>query len=219
CPACFGGMKHGKALEDGGDFQIATDGNFHHCHLVSAGESILFHDPKHIIPKLFVDEVGEMIQQARKLSPRKRNPKVPDSAVDECEKSYDAADGDKKKSSSEGRYDDMGWMLLVCCHDIPLFFANIDMPGEQQKYAIALILWFFTLIPPQATTTVLYDIGCVLDHSIQMYNILPSHIHACIQFVTTAMHAYGHQWSCQLFYNPHLCRGLGLTDGEGMEWM
>ena len=34
---------------------------------------------------------------------------------------------------------------------------------------------------------------------------------------TTAMHAYGHQWSCQLIYNPHLKEGLGLMDGEGVE--
>ena len=34
---------------------------------------------------------------------------------------------------------------------------------------------------------------------------------------TTAMHAYGHQWSCQLVYNPRLRIGLGLTDGEGVE--
>lgn len=34
---------------------------------------------------------------------------------------------------------------------------------------------------------------------------------------TTAMHAYGHQWSCQLLYNPRLKEGLGLTDGEGVE--
>ena len=33
---------------------------------------------------------------------------------------------------------------------------------------------------------------------------------------TTAMHAYGHQWSCQLIYNPRLKEGLGLTDGEGV---
>jgi hypothetical protein len=31
------------------------------------------------------------------------------------------------------------------------------------------------------------------------------------------MHAYGHQWSCQLVYNPRLREGLGLTDGEGTE--
>jgi len=34
---------------------------------------------------------------------------------------------------------------------------------------------------------------------------------------TTAMHAYGHQWTCQLVYNPRLCPGMGLTDGEGVE--
>ncbi|KJA14936.1 hypothetical protein HYPSUDRAFT_412056 [Hypholoma sublateritium FD-334 SS-4] len=218
CPACFGGAKHGRPLEDGGDFQIATDGNFHHRHLVSGGKGIKFHEPRHVIPKSFVDCVGDTILQARKSPSKSRNPKVPDSAVDECEKSHDAADGDKKKSAShQGRYDDMGWMSLVCRHDIPLFFANIDTPGEQQKYAIALILWFFSRIPQNATVTVLYDIGCVLDRSVQMYEILPAHIRPRVQFVTTAMHAYGHQWSCQLMYNPRLCRGLGLTDGEGVE--
>ncbi|KAF8178009.1 hypothetical protein BJ912DRAFT_856565, partial [Pholiota molesta] len=218
CPACFGGVKHGRPLEDGGDFQVATDGNFHHRHLASGGESVRFHEPRHVIPKAFVDSVGEMIRQARKSSPKARNPKVPDAAVDECEKSHDAADGDKKKSvSNEGRYDDMGWMSLVCRHDIPLFFANIDTPGEQQKYSIALILWLFAFVPSLANVTVLYDIGCVLDRSTQMYDILPRSIRSRIQFVTTAMHAYGHQWSCQLLYNPRLSRGLGLTDGEGVE--
>ena len=110
-----------------------------------------------------------MILQARKSPQKTRKPKVPDSAVDECERSHEAADGDKKKSlSNQGRYDDMGWMSLVCRHDIPLFFANIDTPGEQQKYAVALILWFFSRIPSNATVTVLYNIGCVLDRSIQM---------------------------------------------------
>lgn len=36
-------------------------------------------------------------------------------------------------------------------------------------------------------------------------------------FATSAMHAYGHQWACQLVYNPRLRVGLGLTDGEGVE--
>lgn len=31
------------------------------------------------------------------------------------------------------------------------------------------------------------------------------------------MHAYVHQWGCQLVYNPRIRRGLGLTDGEGVE--
>lgn len=31
------------------------------------------------------------------------------------------------------------------------------------------------------------------------------------------MHAYGHEWACQLVYNPRIIEGLGLTDGEGTE--
>lgn len=49
------------------------------------------------------------------------------------------------------------------------------------------------------------------------YDILPSTITDRLQFATSAMHAYGHQWSCQLVYNPRLRVGLGLTDGEGTE--
>jgi hypothetical protein len=38
-----------------------------------------------------------------------------------------------------------------------------------------------------------------------------------LEFALSAMHAYGHQWSCQLGYNPRFIEGLGLTDGEGVE--
>jgi hypothetical protein len=31
------------------------------------------------------------------------------------------------------------------------------------------------------------------------------------------MHAYGHEWACQLVHNPRMCTGLGLSDGEGTE--
>ncbi|KAF8835150.1 hypothetical protein BDN67DRAFT_871741, partial [Paxillus ammoniavirescens] len=31
------------------------------------------------------------------------------------------------------------------------------------------------------------------------------------------MHAYGHEWACQLVFNPCLTVGLGLSDGEGTE--
>jgi len=33
----------------------------------------------------------------------------------------------------------------------------------------------------------------------------------------TAMHAYGHEWACQLLYNPWITQDLGLSDGEGTE--
>ena len=49
------------------------------------------------------------------------------------------------------------------------------------------------------------------------YSILSLFITSRIRFATTAMHAYGHEWACQLVYNPQLIQGLGLSDGEGTE--
>ena len=38
-----------------------------------------------------------------------------------------------------------------------------------------------------------------------------------LKFGTSVFHAYVHQWSCQLQYNPRLNPGWGMSDGEGME--
>ena len=75
-----------------------------------------------------VDEVGHQIQQAHKWVPKQWRAMVPDEAIDQCEASYDAADGNKQKAAMEC-FDDTGIMALICCHDISLFFANIDTPS------------------------------------------------------------------------------------------
>ncbi|KAF8131913.1 hypothetical protein EV363DRAFT_1449621 [Boletus edulis] len=136
--------------------------------------------------------------------------------ADSCEASYEAADGKKQKTCMES-FDDTGIMALICRHDIPLFFANIDSPGEQQKYSLALISHLFSLVPSNATVTTLYDVGCTLDRTLSLYDILSSNVVSWLRFATTAMHAYGHGWACQLVYNPRLSEGLGLSDGEGNE--
>ena len=46
------------------------------------------------------------------------------------------------------------------------------------------------------------------------YDILPSQMVERLVFATSVMHAYGHQWSCQLVYNPRLRPGLGLTEAD-----
>jgi hypothetical protein len=171
CPACFGGSFHGASFDDGGDFQFCVDGNFHHRHLKNAGQGTTFYDPKRILPKEFVDAIGARIAEARKSPQRCRESQVPDEAVDECEKAHKAANGDKETTTSE-KFDDNGLMALVCRHDIPLFFANIDTPGEQQKYAVALIVHLFSLIPPTATALGLYDIACVLSRSLQLVGFI-----------------------------------------------
>jgi hypothetical protein len=157
---------------------------------------------------------------------------VPNEAIDDCEKTQKAADGNRQKTAME-HFDDTGLMALVCHHDIPLFFANIDTPGEQQKYAIALVNHLFSLLPSQATVYLLYDVGCVLDRSLHLacdisgtsayanissqYDILPNSTISRLGFATSAIHAYAHQLSCQLAFNPRLHPGLRLTDGEGVE--
>lgn len=181
-----------------------------------------------------MDAVGDRIEHARKRPSRPYNAKVPDAAIDECEDSHEAADGRKEKTSG-AQFDARGLMALVCRHDIPLFFANIDTPGEQQKYAVALVEHLYSFLPEIATVVILYDVGCALDRSLQLvsvsiyvifvthlliymqYDILPLKITSRLQLATSAMHAFGHQWACQLIYNPRLRPGLGLTDGEGTE--
>lgn len=72
--------------------------------------------------------------------------------------------------------------------------------------------------PPIAATSkfLKYLTLYVIDFSNQ-YNILPPDVTLRLRFATTAMHAYGHEWACQLVYNPRLADGLGLSDGEGTE--
>ncbi|KIL57472.1 hypothetical protein M378DRAFT_16228 [Amanita muscaria Koide BX008] len=218
CPACFGGTLFGRSFDqDGGDIHVAVDGNFHHRHLASSGsDTSYFYDAKHFIPKAEVDQSGEQIDAARKAKPKARTLQVPDEAIDSCKDSYHAAKGDQQNAATR-RCDINGLMALVCRHDIPLYLADIDTPGEQQKYAVALVKRLFQHLPASANVVLLYDIGCVLDRSIQLYDIIPSSTAARLRVATAAMHAYGHQWACQLVYNPRMQSGLGLTDGEGTE--
>ncbi|KIM52698.1 hypothetical protein SCLCIDRAFT_32448 [Scleroderma citrinum Foug A] len=170
----------------------------------------------YFIPKAQVDEVGQQIKRACKQPPKQQHNAVSDEAIDQCEVSYEAADGNKEKAAMEC-FNDTGIMVLICRHDIPLFFVNVDTPGEQQKYSVALLQHLFSYLPSMATVVVLYDVGCILACSLEKYNILDDDIISRIHFATTAMHAYGHEWACQLIYNPRIIQGLGLSDGEGTE--
>ncbi|KAJ7598163.1 hypothetical protein C8J56DRAFT_1000125 [Mycena floridula] len=171
CPACFGGRLWGRSFQDRGDVHVSTNGNFHHKHYKSAGDTPPFLDLKHILPKAYVDDIKEHVLAVR-CHERTRKAKLPDEAVDACEESHQAAKPERK--SSQLQFNDHGLMSLVCHHDIPILFANIDTAGEGQQYPV--------------------------------YELFPSDLNDHLQFATTAMHAYAHQWSC-----------LALTDGEGAE--
>lgn len=156
------------------DIHVAIDGNFHHRHQRYSGDCPDFYNASYFLSKEDVDKVGKRIEIARKAGRQRRIfTRVPEDAIDACESSFEAADEKQAKTNGK-RFDDMGLMALVCRHDIPIFFANIDSPGEQQKYSVALIEALFNGLPAAATVLVLYDIGCVLDRSLTLVSMILS---------------------------------------------
>lgn len=186
CLACFGGTLFGRPLADGGDIHVSTDGNFHHCHCWSAGDCLPFYNLAYFLPKTQVDAMGMHIEWQHKKPAKCHDVMtIPDKALDSCESSYEVADGKKQKTSMES-FDDTGLMALICQHDIPLFFSNIDSLGEQQQYALALIAYLFLLLPHSATVVTLYNVGCVLDRTLSLvsaFKITMSVIH-CFHSMT-----------------------------------
>ncbi|KAJ6605852.1 hypothetical protein B0H10DRAFT_1957084 [Mycena sp. CBHHK59/15] len=147
------------------------------------------------------------IRQARKKKPKDHTPPIPKEAVEACEASWDAAN-EKKQKTDPKRYDST----------VSLFFPlHIDTPGEQQHYIVAMMEEVGSLLPPEATIVQCYDVACVTDNSVNLFPILSEGLLQRVAFVINAMHAFGHQWVCQLVYSPRLRRGMGLTDGEGVE--
>ena len=156
-----------KCIPSGGDIHVATDGNFHHRHMKSGGNGVPFHLSERFLSKEYVDEVGKHLDAARAKPPKPWKGAVPDDIVDADRDAYKAARGDSKQAGS-ARYDQNGLVALVCRHDIPLFMALIDTPGEQHKFAVALFQKLFSMLPEDATVLGLYDVACVLDQSIQL---------------------------------------------------
>ena len=143
---------------------MCIDANFHHRHRSAVQSTSFTYEPEYFISKSDVDSIGNRISAERPHHEPRQPLQVPLGAVEECERSHKAANGNKEKVNANV-FDDMGICALVCCHDIPLFICNVDTPGEQQKYAVALMLRLFEHIPPIATVISMYDIGCTMDKS------------------------------------------------------
>ncbi|KAK0519405.1 hypothetical protein OC834_007390 [Tilletia horrida] len=62
-----------------------------------------------------------------------------------------------------------------------------------------------------------YDIGCKLAVSPRMMVSLQAHFSVTVNFVVSIFHVYGHDFDCQVKYNPRRCPGFGWTDGESLE--
>ncbi|KAK7055734.1 hypothetical protein R3P38DRAFT_2499670 [Favolaschia claudopus] len=216
CPACFGLTEWGRSLDEGGDVQIGGDGCFSYRHWKNAGDGPISHTPKHFLSKAKVDAAGRRVDKARKKPNANPKRSIAQEVIDSCEESWDAAN-EKKRKANPDRYDASGVFVMTCRHGQPIFLCNIDTPGEQQRYIVAMLEELFSLLPPKATVKQAYDVACVTDHSFNLYPILSEGLRQRVGFVINGMHAYGHQWACQLVYNPKFCTGMGLADHESVE--
>jgi hypothetical protein len=155
---------------------------------------------------------------------------IPKRVLDTCESSYKASQ--EKLKQDESVYAVKGIMALVCSHDIPLLLCNVKGFGEPRYLAVALLRKLATMLPPQATLGVMYDIACQLDRTIGVvrvdildslfasllskHNVMPELANRC-SFALALFHAFGHGMECQVVYNPRYRIGFGLTNGEGNE--
>ncbi|KZV88475.1 hypothetical protein EXIGLDRAFT_696648 [Exidia glandulosa HHB12029] len=217
CPTCFAVHELGRPVADGCDFHVAADGNFNQRHYKISGDCPSFqYNPAYLVPDAFVQAVGDDLDEARGREPRPYAGEVPESVLKACDKAHKSGDGTRKKVHGD-IHDDKGLMALICRHDIPMFVCNIDTPGEPQKYFFAMIIWFWLLLPSWSTIAGFYDVGCISARVAALYDILPAELMDLLIFVTPALHAYAHQWACQIVFSNRMRLGIGLTDGEGVE--
>ncbi|KZT50342.1 hypothetical protein CALCODRAFT_444761 [Calocera cornea HHB12733] len=216
CPACFAQETWGQPAVEGPDVIVCADGNRQLRRFRGGIESVPVYSPEIFMSRESVDAVGQEMARKRASQPANRMPaRLSAEALDRCKKSFKVADEDAALVN-EKLFDPTGVVVLLCRHDIPLLACDIMTPGEQQKYVVAMLLELLKELPKAATVGLLYDIGCQLDHSCRMYDYLgedfPRFIMGC-----SVLHAYGHEWACQVAYNPRRRDGFGLSDGEGSE--
>lgn len=147
------------------DFHVAVDANFNQRHNAAAGDCPpIGYEHVFQMPHDRVERMETRLREAGKRAPKPYEGEVPEEVLAGCQDSHTAGDPSKQKTSGNA-FDDRGIMALVCRHDAPLCFVNVTDPGEGQKYALAVLEWFFEQIPANATAIALYDIGCVTDRT------------------------------------------------------
>ncbi|KAF9510726.1 hypothetical protein BS47DRAFT_1364322 [Hydnum rufescens UP504] len=141
--------------------------------------------------------------------------KMLNSTYSACGESFIAADGDCVKALTQ-YFSDTGVLAMLCHHNIPLVIASMWTAGEKQFYTCALLDFLFKHLPHCWRIGVLYDIGCQMDQSLKKWNFMPDWSPR-LEWGISIFHAYGHQWTCQLWYHPRKRTIWGLSDGEGLE--
>ena len=165
------------------DVIVALDGNFQHRRYRHVNEDPILLEKGDSFGWVTANEIDEARKHVEECKNRDiRSPitrlsaSIPVKVLDDCETSYKAAQ-EKMKNLDESAYSSKGIMAMVCTHDIPLFIADIETLGEPRYLAISLIRKLNSLLPPQSTIGIMYDIADQLDRTIEkvLHSITRSH--------------------------------------------
>ena len=154
------------------DVIVCLDGNMQHRQYASVvGDLVLYPDKFSIfVPDSILEGSRQHVLDRWKgnliSSSYQQSSRTPPGVVDTCTASHRAATEWQDAGNADDTYHSKGLMACACHHDIPLFLCDIRTPGEQQHFAIVLIGVLFQHLPLSATVGCLYNIGCILDHSI-----------------------------------------------------
>ncbi|KAH9472605.1 hypothetical protein Pst134EA_003212 [Puccinia striiformis f. sp. tritici] len=172
-------------------------------------------------PSLFVEpqEVSDMERKLKQATQASTD--NVDDGTDRCTQQHTAAD-DVRTGKTWKECDDTGLFGMACRHDQILQLINIVQSGEKAHFPMTMINKLIEDTKEGEAYSkklgFLYDIGCNIEKGIIRRNQFPEHLEFnLLRFGTSVFHAYVHQWSCQLRYNPRLNDGWGMSDGEGME--
>jgi hypothetical protein len=179
---------------------VCIDANFAHTCLESSS-----HDPPMTHPQSFflkdedVSEMQEIVEKSResksnnesrsKGNGSRNEPnmmQVPDHVLEQCEKSYSAAQ--ETGRTSKVLYRDTGLMAMLCRHDRVLWLVNMTTAGEKQYYAFALLRQLMQSLPDDWTVGLMYDIACQIERSMVKVSLQASfqYVELSISFESTA---------------------------------
>ncbi|KAH9443064.1 hypothetical protein Pst134EB_027418 [Puccinia striiformis f. sp. tritici] len=208
CPRCFGPIQNEvKQNPAEPDINLNMDGNYQQRHYHHASKDCPREDqyPSLFLPPSKIASDIERISATENAATGINPP---------CSETHKAAD-DTRNGTTWDRCDDNGLFASTCRHDVPLAIINVYKTGEKLYYPVSILRNFLADFPNHKVG-VLYDIGCHLEAHVVKRNLLSDRV-ADLRFGTSVFHAYVHEWSCQVKYNPRLNDWWGLTDGEGLE--
>ncbi|KAH9814036.1 hypothetical protein DFH28DRAFT_1127625 [Melampsora americana] len=206
CACCFGPREgEVKVSPKEPEVIIYGNGNFQQLHYSYARKD---NPAKHEYPSSFFlpSQISKVAHLVKKTAAKGSDIKTA------CLDSHTAANDTCSSATWRKSCDDNGLCAFACRHDIMLKMANLY---EELHYPVSILQHFLEQLP-DIELCVLYDIGCHLDAHIKKQGLLPN-FQTWLMFGTAVLHAYVHEWACQIVYNPRYKNYWGLYDGEGLE--